>query len=694
MFFNSAYPVLWLLASFALALVVSYALYRNNPLKFSKKWMEYTIMGIRFLVVFILCFLLLEPMIKWVTERKEKPILVLAIDNSESMKQSKDSSYLNNLFGNDLASFKEAVSNRFDVVTYTLGEKTKKENTYSFKEKLSNISDALVQIENDHYNLNHTTTILISDGIYNQGSNPTYALQKGSAPIYTIAIGDTTQKKDALIAKVKHSNTVYAGNDFEVMADVKAFFCNGENINISLSEGNELLFSSNIIARGNNFYTTQKISLSNAKEGLHTYQISIAPLNKESNLLNNKVQIQVNVVRTKQKIVLLYLNAHPDIGAIVKSLEDNPNYELSSYSLSDYKDEGINEASMFILHQVPGSRGEGAKLLQRLQQNNIPIFHIIGRQTGLAFLANAGTLKITGPAQNSNESQAWVNDNFPYFQIDENLKTSIQKFAPLIAPYGNYQIPAEAPVLLFQQIGSVKTNTPLLFFTNSKGFNQSFLCGEGFWRWRLQDFVLNQNQFNTQTFISKIIQWTAGKNDRSKFRVSPTKKFYDENESVVFEAELFNELNERINNKEISLTLKNEAQKTFNYQFSKTEQAYNLDIGNMAPGKYSYEAQVNGSTNLNVPKGQIHIRSLQIEAMQTKADYQLLAAISSETNGKAYTKNDWQKLASELLENSNMKTVVYKQDELKNLLHQKWIFFLIILLISLEWLTRKWNGFI
>ena len=84
-------------------------------------------MGIRFLVVFILCFLLLEPMIKWVTERKEKPILVLAIDNSESMKQSKDSSYLNNLFGNDLASFKEAVSNRFDVVTYTLGEKTKKE---------------------------------------------------------------------------------------------------------------------------------------------------------------------------------------------------------------------------------------------------------------------------------------------------------------------------------------------------------------------------------------------------------------------------------------------------------------------------------------------------------------------------------------------------------------------------------------
>ena len=163
---------------------------------------------------------------------------------------------------------------------------------------------------------------------------------------------------------------------------------------------------------------------------------------------------------------------------------------------------------------------------------------------------------------------------------------------------------------------------------------------------------------------------------------------------MVFEAELFNELNERINNKEISLTLKNEAQKTFNYQFSKTEQAYNLDIGNMAPGKYSYEAQVNGSTNLNAPKGQIHIRSLQIEAMQTKADYQLLAAISSETNGKAYTKNDWQKLASELLENSNMKTVVYKQDELKNLLHQKWIFFLIILLISLEWLTRKWNGFI
>lgn len=694
MHFNSVYPVLWLLASCILALGISYALYRNNPLKFNHKWMEFTIMGIRFLSIFFICFLLLEPMIKWVTQRKEKPILVLAIDNSESMLQSKDSSYLLNNFSKDLEKFKEVAAKRFDIETYSLGENTNKQSNFNFKEKLSNLSDALVQIENDHYNLNHAATILVSDGIYNQGSNPTYTIQKGSAPIFTLAIGDTTQKKDALISRVKHSNTVYAGNDFEIIAEIKSFFCNGENLNITLSEGAELLYNSNLLVRGNNFFASQKIRLSNAKEGLHTYQISITPLNKESNLINNKVQIQVNVVRTKQKIVLLYLNAHPDVGAIVKSLDDNPNYELNAFPLADYKDELMNEASMFILHQVPGMRGEGSKLLQRLQQNNMPIFFIVGRQTGLPFLSNGGALKITGPTQNTNESQAWVNDNFSYFQIDENLKTSLQKFAPMISPYGNYQIPTDAQVLLFQQIGSVKTNTPLLFFTNTRGANQAFLCGEGFWRWRLQDFVLNQNQFNTQAFVSKIIQWTAGKNDRSKFRVSPTKKFYDENEPVVFEAELFNDLYERLNDKEVSLTLKNESQKTFNFQFSKTDKSYVLDLGNLAPGKYTYEAKANGIATANAPKGQIHVKSLQIEALQTKADYQLLAAISAESNGIAYTRNDWEKLTNALMENANMKTVVYEQDELKNLLHQKWIFFLIVLLLFTEWLIRKWNGFI
>ena len=33
-------------------------------------------------------------------------------------------------------------------------------------------------------------------------------------------------------------------------------------------------------------------------------------------------------------------------------------------------------------------------------------------------------------------------------------------------------------------------------------------------------------------------------------------------------------------------------------------------------------------------------------------------------------------------------------EELKELLNQKWIFFLLLSLVSLEWFIRKWNGFV
>lgn len=656
--------------------------------------MEWGVMGLRFVSIFLICFLLLEPMFKWVTQRKEKPIISIAIDNSESMVQNADSAYVRKQLKDDITALSKKLEDKFRIETYTFGQKTEANNELTFSEKLSNISDALESINNQNYNLNHAATLLISDGIYNQGSNPIYALPKGAAPVYSLGLGDTTQRRDALIAQVRHNTTAFVGNDFELNIDCKAYYCANENLNLTVSEGSEVLFSGKMPVQNNSFFGSQKVVIRGAKEGIHTYKIAIAPLTKEANNANNSRYIQVNVLRSKQKLVLLYLAPHPDVASIIRSLENNPNYELKAYELAEYKDENLNDASMFILHQIPGLRGEGNKMLQRLQTANMPLFIITGKQSGLTYLGNAGALRINGIAQNFNEAQASVNQNFPLFDIGEELTQSVQKFAPLISPYGTYQVPADAHVLFYQQIGYVKTTSPLLFFCNNKGSNQTYLCGEGFWRWRLQDFVLNQNQNQTQALMGKIIQWTSGKTDRSKFRVNPGKKFYDENEAIRFEAELFNDLYELMNKPDISLNLKNAEKKTYTYQFSKTDKSYSIDLGNLPAGEYTYEATVNGMQSYGTKTGTLHVKALQTEALQTCANHGVLRATASETGGNFYLRTQLDQLEKDLLENQNMQTVVYEQEEMKDLLDQKWLFFLILALLTLEWLVRKWNGFI
>ncbi len=694
MSFSIGYPWILLLASLLLATGGSYFLYRNNPLKLTNKFFVYALYVLRFLTLFGICFLLLGPLIKWINHRTEKPIIVFAIDNSQSILCNKDSAYYHGVFKEELNQLKDKIGKQYQLKVITFGAKQTPDGNIGFDEKLTNISDVFLSVQNNYYNLNLAAVILASDGIYNQGSNPLYATDGLKCSIYTIALGDTLQRRDALIKQVRYNQLVYEGNAFEILVELKAFYCKNEALVVKVLENGVIIHSQNIRANDISFFNSMPFTIGGAKEGFHNYTLRIQNLSNEMSYINNESQIQVNVIKSKQKIVLLALSPHPDISAIRQSLEANPNYEVKFSLLNDFNNEWLDEASLFILHQIPGYRGEGVSLVSQLSKRNIPCLFILGRQSNIPLLAQLTPLQISGPIGNFNEAQALYPGNFNSFQLDMNQLELLPKFAPLIAPYGTYKIPNDASVLFNQQIGYVKTGLPLLFFTRSKGIEQAFLCGEGFWRWRLMDYFLNGNHDFTQSILSKTVQLVAGKDDKSKFRVNAAKKVFDENEAVQIEAELYNDAYELMNEAEIELILKNEKGKTYKYTFSKTDKAYLLETGALPPGDYYYEAKVAGINKFQKKTGKFLIRALQTELLQTKADHQLLYNIAHKNGGKLFYPNNMQSVLNELSANENIKPVIYAQNEVKELMHQKWLFGLLILLLSLEWFIRKWNGFI
>lgn len=693
MHFNTQYSFFYIVLSLAIASLLSYLLYKGNPLKLQKKWMQWTVMGVRWFSLFIICFLLIEPLVKWLNQHKEKPLLIFAIDNSESMVAGKNGVYTKTEFVSELQKIKEELADKFKIVNFTLGSQTKISDSLSFHEKQSKLAEGLAEIENYTFQQNHAATILVSDGMYNEGSNPLYSLNSTQAPIFTIGMGDSTQRKDALIKKVLAPQQVFADNNIEIAIDLQAYFCSQEVLAIELKENGKLLYSGKETALGAKFYKQHKISLNKASEGIHSYEISILPLGNEASYANNKANFQINSVRVKQKISLVYLTPHPDIGAIQRVINQQKNYELEVLSFNETSPEKLKEPSLVILHQLPGNKGEGTQLIKQLSDKNTPLFYIVGKQSGISFFNQLSKQKLSATAQNQNEAQAWVNNQFNLFQLDDNTIQTVSKFNPLYTIYGNYQLSADAQVLLNQQIGYVKTNIPLLAFSNGTGNNQAFLFGEGIWRWFLQDFLLHSNHEVSAGLLTKIIQWTIGKNDKSKFRLEPSKKIFDENESVTFEATLFNDLFEKINTPDINMQLSNEKGKVYSYQFSKSNENYQLNIGNLLPGKYTYKASVNNG-NYPVKNGAITIKSLQIEALQTQANFPLLRAISDETDARFYFPSQLNELKTELLNRDQFKTIIHEQEELIPLIQYKIIFFLILALLSLEWFIRKWQGLI
>ncbi len=694
MSFSAPYPYFFLFIWLTLSAGISYFLYRNNPLNISQKWLRNALYFFRFTSIFVMLFLLLGPLFNLKIQRTEKPVVAVLIDNSASMLYpNKETEKTKNAIS-DISNLQEKLGDNYLVKTYTFGESTSSNGEITFQEKQSNLAQAIKQVSEEHYNLNLSGMVLLSDGIYNAGESPLYEAIQQKQRIYPIAFGDSARKKDVLIKQVKHNEVVFEGNNFAIQALISANFYNNTKLNFGIYENNRLLVNGSLTLMGDPANEIINLTLPSATEGLHTYQLRLQNLPGELNLNNNVYTFQIESLKSKQKIVLISQHPHPDISALVQTIKSNPNFEVFSYLIQDYKEEHLNDASLFILHQLPGNNGSGENLIKTLQQKNKSCFYILGKQSSSAALSKFGIIQISGPPNNFNETQAWVNDHFSLFSIDASLQEFLAKAPPLISLYGNYRASADAAVLLNQQIGYVKTTQPLLFFSGAASSKMAVLAGEGFWKWRLHDFLLNQNQQLTQGLIFKIIQFTAGNSDQSRFRINPIKKQFNEIEPVLFEAELYNPSYELIQDKDISLEIKNAEGKSYQFNLSKNGKSYELNAGKIGPGNYTYEAKVLNSTEYPIKKGRFSVKAIQLELVQTKADHALLQSMADQSGGKLFYPNQTNELIETLKQNSQMKPIVYEEESIELLLGYKWLFALIIACLSLEWFIRKWNGFI
>lgn len=136
----------------------------------------------------------------------------------------------------------------------------------------------------------------------------------------------------------------------------------------------------------------------------------------------------------------------------------------------------------------------------------------------------------------------------------------------------------------------------------------------------------------------------------------------------------------------------NKDKKVFPFSFSKTAKAYTLNAGYLPVGVYNYSAKATLPGKSYTTNGIISISPLQVEASETVADHQLLYALAKKFNGELVFPNEMDKLVKTLLEREDIKPVVYSHKKLKELIHLKLLFFLILTLLAAEWIFRKRNG--
>ena len=90
--------------------------------------------------------------------------------------------------------------------------------------------------------------------------------------------------------------------------------------------------------------------------------------------------------------------------------------------------------------------------------------------------------------------------------------------------------------------------------------------------------------------------------------------------------------------------------------------------------------------------GKFQIKPLLLEANNTVANHQLLQNIAQKFGGKLFYPQQMDDISKSIMANSNITSIIYEENDLKELINLKWIFFVLLALVGLEWFLRKRNG--
>ncbi len=675
----------------AAAFVVLLLYYKNRENTELTKNQVRLLMALRFISVFTIAFFLLSPFLKNLKKMVQNPIIIAAWDNSASLVSDQDSLQAILEINRIKNQIYDELGKDYTFVNYTFGETTKPGGAIDFSEKKSDYSELISSISNNHFNENIGAVIIAGDGIYNQGKNPVNLAGEVNFPVFTIGLGDNTEVADARIENVKANRTAFSGNRFPVEIDVHFSKTKGIPLKVTVKQGNTELGSVVVTPPTNDYFTTQQFVLEAGTPGLKHFTAVVQSVENERNTKNNSAGFVINVLESKQKILILSDGPHPDIGAIKNTLDLQTTYDVSVFTEEPYPS-NLNEYNLLILNQLPTSGKSAGAIIETAEKGRIPILFIVGNKTFLPQLnALSQGVQITPLAGSGEEAQAVLNETYRIFNISEEFREILFRFPPLQVPFADFQLNPEFSTLFYQKIKNIETGRPLLATGTLNGRKTGFIFGEGIWRWRLFNSYFKQNQDQFNELVNQLVQYLALRENEDNFIIDFL-PVYSETDDIVMKAEVYNEAYELVTNEEVTIEIQNESGDNLNFTFDIRGNGYFLNAGHFATGDYNFTARVTMGDETFIENGRFTVIPVNLENIQTRANHQVLFQMAEQTGGRFFLPAQVDELVKQIKTGNQLKPVIYFQEMVNELLNLRWLFFVLLSTLGMEWFLRKYWG--
>lgn len=679
---------------------------------------------VRSLALTLLLFVIFEPILSFINVENKQPTIAVLLDNSQSMAVSEKSSQQINELRKILESkIFEKNLNETAITYYTFTSGLTKLKEYfsgavDYSGEITDIAAALKSLKDESKNENLQAVVLVSDGNYNQGKNPVYTAEELNVPVFTIGIGDTSEQRDVLIAKVQTNNIAYAQTRIPIDVTVKWSGCRGENVEVVLSEGKSIIDKKTINLNSGDSETQIRMYYEAQEEGAKKITVNVSNITGELTEKNNYKSVFIKVLKSKLKVLILGGSPSADVTAINQALSEDQHIEyisfiqkkvgeFYSYKMLDGKELTFSQSSLDsadcivminfptiittkeILEQIKRTIGDQRKSILFINGKDVDYTKLRSIEEYLPF---------SWTNVNSNELFVFAsihekNKNHPLLNIETAATyEGWTQLPPVFKTQTQFRSKIESEILATIKIQNIQIDEPLILTRNINRYKSAAITGYGLWRWRLlaQGNSLTERLY--ASFLTHTIKWLTTKEDEKKVRVLPVKEVFATTDPIEFTAQVYDDQYRQLDGAEVSVSIEREKERTEMILDAVGSGRYEGAITNLSEGDYVYSANaIKNGRLVGEDKGKFSVGKMNIEYLDTKLNKQLLDRVAFKTGGVYADIENVNKIIKEL---SSKK---YEPQEITTITkvqiwNWEYIALLMVLLLSVEWFIRKRNG--
>ena len=672
--------LLYIILAGLIALTVALFQYVYRSKKRTKIY--WVLAGLRFLTIFSILLLIINPKFNSVTYFNERPNLIVAVDNSESVAYLNQDQNVRQLVS-QLKLNGELKAN-FNLQFFNFGKEVSQSDSLGFGDKQSNMAKAFERFT-EVYSNDIAPVLLITDGNQTYGNDYTYMTKKLGQPVFPVVLGDTTTFSDLKIAQLNVNRYAYLKNRFPV--EVIANYEGNTEVNtlLRISTGSYTVFTKSIKFSKSNSSEIVNFNLPASRVGIGSYKAELIPLENEKNRINNVKNFAVEVIDQKTNVAIVSEIIHPDLGAFKKAIESNERRQVNILNVKQFLKQP-NNFQLIILYQPTNNFKSVFDEINRLKLNK---FIVAGVETNWSILNGMqGNYKqqLTNQEENFQPS---LNQNYSPFIVED---LNFSDYPPLLSEFGEITFEVPYETIFYKTINGTPLEEPLLATFESNNQREAVLFGQDIWRWRAQSYLDNGSFEDFDNFIGKLIQYLNSNQRKTRLKVN-YESFYNGNDDIRVTAQYFNKNYEFDSNATLRITLTNKETKAVTeLPFVLSNSNYQVNLSGIEAGDYAFTVRTNGE---NVSKsGELKILDYNVEKQFLNANIDKLKSVANASNGEIYFIDDTSTLISDLIADSRFATIQKSAKKVVPLIDFKYLLAFIVFCLSAEWFIRKYNGLI